>query len=296
MNRSAKEADNVKLLNGKCDLHTHSQASDGMQPSSENVRIAHNKGLAAVAITDHDTVAGVEEALAAGEEYGIVVVPGVEISTRLKGKEIHVLGYYVDIKNPEFLNRLETLRRTREERNILILEKLNELGLVISMEDVIRVMGRPLEKDETVGRPHIADTLVAKGYVSNMREAFDLYLAEGKPGFVSVPRVTPEDAFAWIRAVGGTPVLAHPGLYGDDELVRKIIEHGHPAGIEVYHSDHGPEEEKRYLAMAKQYNLIVTGGSDFHGARQGVVFHGDLGSVTVDASVLSQLYEAGSGK
>lgn len=294
MNISDREAGNKEQPARFCDLHTHSQASDGMQPSSENVRIAYNKGLAAVAITDHDTVAGVEEALAAGEEYGIIVVPGVEISTRLEGKEIHVLGYYVDVKDPEFLNRLETLRRTREERNILILEKINELGLTISMEDVLRVMGRPLEKDETIGRPHIADALVAKGYVSNMREAFDHYLAEGKPGFVSVPRVTPEDAFSWIRAAGGTPVLAHPGLYGDDELVRKIIEHGHPAGIEVYHSDHGPEEEKRYLAIAEEYNLIVTGGSDFHGARQGVVFHGDLGSVTVESSVLSELYEARS--
>ena len=295
MNISEKEAANANLI-GKCDLHTHSLASDGMQPSSENVRIAYNKGLAAVALTDHDTVAGVEEALAAGEKYGIMVVPGVEISTRLEGKEIHVLGYYVDVKDPEFLTRLETLRKTREERNIRILEKLNELGLVIAMEDVVRVMGRPLRKDETVGRPHIADALVAKGYVSNMGEAFELYLAEGKPGYVSVPRVTPEDAFAWIRAAGGTPVIAHPGLYGDDELVRKIIEHAQPAGIEVYHSDHGQEEEKRYLAMAKQYNLIVTGGSDFHGARQGAVFHGDLGSVTVEASVLSKLYQARSKK
>ncbi|WP_211745328.1 PHP domain-containing protein [Paenibacillus sp. Marseille-Q4541] len=292
MNTTGKEVS----LTGRCDLHTHSLSSDGMQPSSENVRIASEKGLAAVALTDHDTVAGVEEALIAGEKYGITVVPGVEISTRLEGKEIHVLGYYIDIRDREFLTRLETLRRTREERNIRILERLNDLELVVSMEDVVRVMGRPLEKDETIGRPHIADALVDKGYVSSMREAFDLYLAEGKPGFVSVPRVTPEDAFAWIRAAGGTPVIAHPGLYGNDDLIRKLIEHGHPAGIEVYHSDHGPEEEKRYLAMAEQYNLIVTGGSDFHGARQGVVFHGDLGSVTVEASVLSELYQARSVK
>lgn len=277
---------------GRCDLHTHSLSSDGMQPSSENVRIAYNKGLSAVAITDHDTVAGVEEALLAGKQYGITVVPGVEISTRLAGKEIHVLGYFVNPKDHEFLARLETLRRTREERNRRILDKLNELGLTISMNDVLRVMGRPLEKDESIGRPHIADALVDKGYVSHMREAFDLYLAEGKPGFVSVPKVTPQDAFTWIREAGGTPVLAHPGLYGDDDLVRKIIEEGHPAGIEVYHSDHGPSEEQRYLAMAEAYHLIVTGGSDFHGARQGVVFHGDLGSVTVEASVLHELYNA----
>ncbi|MCM3784243.1 PHP domain-containing protein [Neobacillus mesonae] len=273
----------------RCDLHTHTLASDGMQSPSENVRLASDRGLSAVAITDHDTVSGVAEALKAGEQYGIKVVPGVEISTRAGGKDIHVLGYYVDIQDRAFLERLETLRRTREERNLRILNKLTELGLHLTMEEVISVMNRPLDKDETIGRPHIADAMVHKGYVQNMREAFDLYLAEGKPGFVSVPRVAPEEAFDWIREAGGTPVLAHPGLYGDDELVIQIIEQGQPEGIEVYHSDHGPDEEERYNAMAVKYGLIITGGSDFHGARQGVVFHGDLGSVSVDAEVLDRL-------
>lgn len=260
-----------------------------MQAPKVNVQLAKEKGLAALAITDHDTVAGIEEALAAGKQCNIVVVPGVEISTRAGGKDIHVLGYYVDYKNEQFLSRLRELRETRQLRNGKIISKLQELGITITLDEVIQGLGRPLLPDESIGRPHIADVLVDKGYASNMRDAFDQYLAEGAQAFVSEPRISPEDACRWIREAGGTPVLAHPGLYKDDILVRDMIESAHPAGIEVYHSDHGEEEELRYLAMAEEYDLIVTGGSDFHGARQGVVFHGDIGSVTVPVDVLEQL-------
>jgi predicted metal-dependent phosphoesterase TrpH len=274
---------------GRCDLHTHTQASDGMQAPSVNVQLAKDRGLSAVGITDHDTVAGIEEALVAGEKYGIVVVPGVEISTRSGGKDIHVLGYYVDHKDEIFLQRLVTLRETRQLRNGRIIDKLQRLGVNITLDEVISGLGRPLLPDESLGRPHIADVLVHKGYAIDMRDAFDRYLAEGAQAFISEPRISPEDACRWIREAGGMPVLAHPGLYGDDTLVRDIIKRSTPAGIEVYHSDHGKEEESRYLAMATEYDLIVTGGSDFHGARQGVVFHGDIGSVTISIEVLEQL-------
>ncbi|MGF9698932.1 MULTISPECIES: PHP domain-containing protein [Paenibacillus] len=279
-------------LNGRCDLHTHSQASDGMQSPAENVKLAKQKGLSALAITDHDTVAGVAEARQTGLEQGIDVVAGVEISTRAGGKDIHVLGYYVNIEDQLFLERLHGLREAREERNHRIIAKLQELGLAISWEEVIEGLGRPLEPDESIGRPHMADVLVSKGYAVDMRDAFDRYLAEGKPGFVSVPRVAPEDACQWIREAGGAAVIAHPGLYGNDELVRQIIEKSQPDGIEVFHSDHGPEEERRYAELAREFELIVTGGSDYHGVRQGVVFHGDLGSKTVAVDVLDQLRAA----
>ncbi|MDU5947939.1 MAG: phosphatase, partial [Paenibacillus macerans] len=118
------------------------------------------------------------------------------------------------------------------------------------------------------------------------------YLAEGKPGYASQPRIGPEEAMEWIREAGGAPVLAHPGLYGDDDLVRAILERGKPAGIEVYHSDHGPDEEKRYMAMAEQFGLIATGGSDYHGVRQGVVFHGDLGGRTAPPGTVERLKRA----
>ncbi|WP_410511616.1 PHP domain-containing protein [Paenibacillus sp. BR2-3] len=274
---------------GRCDLHTHTQASDGMQPPAENVRLAREKGLAALAITDHDTVAGIAEALEAGKQYGITVVPGVEISTRAGGKDIHVLGYYVDPQHGLFLSRLAELRATRAQRNEAIILKLRNLGIDITLEKVVAGIGRELKPDESIGRPHIADELVRLGAAADMRDAFDKYLADGAAAFVLPPRITPEEACQWIIGAGGAPVLAHPGLYGDDELVRGIVERSAFRGIEVYHSDHGPAEEARYLAMAAEYGLVVTGGSDFHGARQGVIFHGDIGSVTVSVDVLGQL-------
>lgn len=274
---------------GSCDLHTHTTASDGMQTPEENVRLAKEKELTAVAITDHDTVAGVKEAYEAGRKYGITVVPGVEISTRAGGKDIHVLGYYIDPENEIFLSRLEGLRDTRAQRNEAIISKLRGHGIEITLDAVIAGIGRELKPDESIGRPHIADELVRLGAATDMRDAFNKYLAEGAAAYVSPPRITPEEACDWIIEAGGSPVLAHPGLYGDDELVRDILDKSSFSGIEVYHSDHGPMEVERYQAMASEYNLLVTGGSDFHGTRQGVVFHGDLGSVTVSCEVLEHL-------
>ncbi|MCJ8011281.1 PHP domain-containing protein [Paenibacillus sp. KQZ6P-2] len=274
---------------GRCDLHTHTLASDGMQSPADNVRLAYEKGLSAVAITDHDTVVGIPEATEEGERCGVTVVPGVEISTRAGGKDIHVLGYYVNCTNEEFLKRLADLRNTREERNVKMIARLQELGVQITLEEVIAGLGRELRPDETVGRPHMADVMVKKGYAQDMRDAFNRYLGEDAPAYVSVPRISPQEACNWIREAGGAPVLAHPGIYGDDRLVREILEQAQPAGIEVFHSDHGKAEEERYQAMADEYGLIVTAGSDFHGARQGVIFHGDIGSRSVPVSVLDQL-------
>ncbi|AOK88867.1 PHP domain-containing protein [Paenibacillus polymyxa] len=287
-----KEQINVK----RYDLHTHTQASDGMQPPADNVRWAKEKGLAGVAITDHDTVAGLEEALKEGKRIGITVVPGVEISTRAGGKDIHILGYFMDYRNKVFLERLEKLRQARDTRNDLILSQLRSLGVEITLDEVVATMGRPLAPDESIGRPHMADTLVQKGYAKDMRDAFDRYLAEGAPGYVSVPRVEPAEAINWIREAGGVPVVAHPGLYGNDELIRSIIEEAKPVGLEVRHSDHDAEAESRYTAMAAQYGLIATGGSDFHGTRQGVIFHGDLGSRSVEDQVVEELRKAAVGQ
>lgn len=275
-----------------CDLHTHTTASDGMQSPTENVMLAEQKGLGAVAITDHDTVAGIAEALEAGRRYDITVVPGIEISTRMKGKDVHILGYYMDYDNPVLLERLAGLRQIRDERNGLIIKKLNELGIPITLEEVRKRLGRKLEPDETLGRPHIADALVANGFAIDMREAFDKYLAEGAVAYVSVPRLSPREACCWILAARGVPVLAHPGLYGDDELVRVVIEQGQLVGMEVSHSDHDAAAETKYRAMAESYGLIPTGGSDFHGVRQGVVFHGELGGRTVHMDTLDLLQAA----
>ncbi|KOP64051.1 metal-dependent phosphoesterase [Bacillus sp. FJAT-18019] len=278
-----------------CDLHSHTQASDGMNTPSENVQMAAERGLAALAITDHDTVAGVEEALQAGKRLNITVVPGVEISTMTGGTDIHVLGYYVDYHDSVFLERLAELRRTREQRNTKILQKLRELGIEVTMEEVIEGLGRPLGPDESIGRPHIADVLVLKGHALDLRDAFDRYLAQGAAAYVPQPRIHPTKACEWIREAGGVAVLAHPGLYGNDKLVRTIIEEGAFKGIEVFHSDHGKPEEERYSAMAEEYGLIVTAGSDYHGQRQGQVFHGEIGSRQVPVEVLDQLQQAREG-
>ncbi|WP_338555799.1 PHP domain-containing protein [Paenibacillus sp. KS-LC4] len=277
---------------GKVDLHTHTTASDGTGSPSSNVQLAKAAGLSAIAITDHDTMAGVEEALAEGERIGITVVPGVELSTVADGQDIHVLGYYANWRDELWQQRLTGLRSVRDIRNALIVAKLVELGIDITLSEVEKVAlehsGGALS-EKTVGRPHIAELLVRKGAVSNMREAFDRYLASGSAAYVNPPRVNPYEAINWIKEAGGVSVLAHPGLYGNDELVEQLIRSGGVQGIEVYHSDHGPQEEARYLRLAEQYSLIITGGSDYHGEREGKVFHGAIGSRTVDVGVLKQM-------
>jgi predicted metal-dependent phosphoesterase TrpH len=265
-----------------------------MQSPAENVRLAKAAGLAAVAVTDHDTVAGVEEALLEGERLGITVVPGVEVSTVANGTDIHILGYYTNNQDSKWLARLAGLRGIRDRRNEMIVNKLCELGIPLTMEEVHkaargdRTEGSRKADAVSIGRPHIAEALIRKGIVSNMKEAFDRYLAAGAEAYVNPPRLHPYEAVEWIREAGGTSVIAHPGLYGNDPLVEDIIRHG-AQGIEAYHSDHGIEEEQRYVQLAAKYNLIVTGGSDFHGIRQGHVFHGEVGNRSVDVKVLQQL-------
>jgi len=270
------------------DLHTHTTASDGTHSPETNVRLAKEAGLAGIAITDHDTVAGVAEAAACGEQIGIKVVPGVEISTAADGKDIHVLGYWIDTKDERFLQRLAGQRNTRGRRNEMILQKLAELGYEVTEEEVLAQAAARPGKDGSVGRPHIASAMVAKGYVGSIAEAFDRFLAEGSAAYVNPERISPEEAVRWILEAGGVPVLAHPGLYGDDKLVERLIGCG-LKGIEVRHADHAPEDEARYGKMAEAFGLIATAGSDFHGERGGQVFHAPLGSRRADFETVERL-------
>jgi predicted metal-dependent phosphoesterase TrpH len=273
------------------DLHSHTFASDGMQPPAENVRLAVKAGLGAVAITDHDTVAGIDEALEAGRQYGITVVPGVEISTVAQGEDIHVLGYWIDHGDALFLERLASLRDTRDRRNEMIVEKLNELGVALTMDEVRACLQASKKADETLGRPHIADAMLRKGYVASIAEAFDRFLGKDGAAYVNPPRIEPGTAIQWIQEAGGVPVLAHPGLYGQDELIDQLAQHG-LAGLEVYHADHTTAQEEHYLAIAARLQLIVTAGSDFHGERGGVVFHAPIGSRKIAIAVVEQLLAA----
>ncbi|MEI7027192.1 PHP domain-containing protein [Paenibacillus sp. y28] len=271
------------------DLHTHTVASDGTNAPEVNVQLAKSAGLGAVAITDHDTVAGIEEALEEGARIGLTVVPGVEISTVAGGVDIHVLGYFADYRNELFLQRLASLRDTRDKRNEMILGRLRELGLAVTMEEVIHNLPRPLREGETIGRPHIADLLMKKGYVATLQEAFDNYLATGSAAYVNPPRIHPAEAVAWIHEAGGAAVLAHPGIYGRDDIVQSLVEGAQLDGIEVYHSDHTEEDAARYLEMAKRHQLLVTAGSDYHGERAGIVFHAPIGTCSVPMDILPAL-------
>lgn len=284
----------MAIAHGLADLHTHTTASDGMHSPAENVKLAKEAGLSAIAITDHDTVAGVAEALLEGEKLGVIVVPGVEVSTVAAGTDIHILGYYTNNDDEKWLSRLASLRGVRDQRNEMIVDKLNELGISLTMDDVLaaahgdRTIDSLRSAAVSIGRPHIAAALIHKGAVSNMKEAFDRYLAAGAAAYVNPPRLNPFEAIDWIQEAGGTSVIAHPGLYNNDSLVEEIIRYG-AQGIEVYHSDHGQEQERRYAELAASYQLIATGGSDFHGSRQGIVFHGAVGSRTVSVDVLQAL-------
>ena len=273
----------------RADLHTHTTASDGQYSPEELVRAAREAGLAAVAVTDHDTVAGVEQAMRAGEKWGIDVIPGVEISSLAEGKEIHVLGYFPKGKiDQEFVEKLRSLREVRRKRNEMIVEKLRELGIPITMEEVM-AKKRGQSPEANVGRPHIAEVLVDKGFASSIDDAFHRFLGKGGAAYCTPRRISPVEAIGWISEAGGVPVLAHPGIYEDDELVETLIQNG-LAGLEVYHPDHDPDAERRYEALAVKHRLIMTGGSDFHGERHGIPYHGPLGSRTIEWNGLEALF------
>ncbi len=252
---------------GLIDLHVHTTASDGTLTPAKTVFHAVRCGLAAVAITDHDTVDGVAEALAAGAEAGLEVVPGVEISVDYPG-EMHILGYFLDPQNPELLAGLELLRKYREVRNPRLAAKLRQLGLDISLEEVAAVAA-----GEVIGRPHFAVVMQQKGYVSSYDEAFELYLGAGKPAYVKKERLMPREGIALITAAGGIPVLAHPkylaagGENSLEELVRELKGYG-LKGIEVFYTTHTPGETGQYCRLAGRFGLVITGGTDFHGANK----------------------------
>jgi len=275
-------------MNNRADLHTHTTASDGRHTPEENVRMAQEAGLAAIAITDHDTVAGVADALRAGLRYGVVVVPGVELGTSANGKDVHILGYGVALEDERWLNRLRELREARDRRNDRILENLAALGMPILTEELAAAAGRSSRKDKSVGRPHIAQAMVDKGFAADLREAFDLWLGEGKPAYARQSRISPREAIEWIREAGGKAIVAHPGIYGDDDLVLSLLDQA-ADGLEAYHPDHDEEQARRYAEWAASRGKLVTGGSDFHGIRDGEAYHGAIGSFTADAGVAELL-------
>lgn len=271
----------------KIDLHSHTTASDGRTSPTESVQLAARKGLAALAITDHDSVSGIGEALEAAQGLDLEIIPGIEVSTGLNGMDIHVLGYFLDYEDEQLQQDLALLRETRNKRNELMIARLNELGIDITYEEVA---AKQKTKEGNIGRPHIAEVLIDKQVVSSMEEAFREYLGKHGKAYIHPPRISPEEGVELILRYGGIPVLAHPGLYDLDHIIPSLVEVG-LKGIEVFHPDHTDRDKEKYLRMAERYGLIVTGGSDYHGERNGVIFHADLGSQAVPPEALMKLKE-----
>jgi len=267
------------------DMHVHTTASDGQYTPTQIIEMAAQLGLGGVAVTDHDTTAGIIEAQKAAAKHGIRFLPGIEISTVAGEKDIHVLGYFTNNDDKQWQQRLGQLGATRESRNIQLIERLNELGIHITMDEVKAVSG----EQGSIGRPHVAEVLIEKGIVETKQQAFDEYLGERGKAFVQPLRIHPTEAYQWIRDAGGICVLAHPGIYDDDALVEQLLA-AKPDGVEVKHSDHTPEQVERYKELAARFGLIATAGSDFHGTDgEGGSFHGGLGTVAADLSIYEQL-------
>ncbi len=250
---------------GYVDLHLHTTASDGVKSPSELVRYANAKGLQAISITDHDTIDGLEEGMAEGARIGFEVIPGIEISAEYSPGSMHLLGYLIDFQNTFLKERLKDLQRAREERNPRMVEKLVQLGIDITYEEVVNASG-----GGQVGRPHFAQVLIAKGYVRNFQEAFDRYLKKGAPAYVDKFRFTPAEAIHLINDARGVAVLGHPNTLGIngarelENLIIGLIKQG-LKGIEVYYPEHSSSEVIQYKALAERYGLIMTGGTDYHG-------------------------------
>lgn len=246
------------------DLHTHSTASDGTYSPAELVRLAKEVGLSALALTDHDTVEGLKEALAEARELGMTFVPGVEISVKFEGPgHCHILGYFVDPDSSVLTETLDLLQKARGERNRKMVARLQALGVDITLEEL-----EELAEGE-IGRPHFATLLVKKGVVKSVEEAFERYLRKGAPAYVPKARLTAEEAFSAIKSAGGLVVLAHPIhlRLSPEDLDRYVAELKTLGldGIEAYYTEHSREFTALCLEMAGRYDLVPTGGSDFHG-------------------------------
>ena len=244
------------------DLHAHSTASDGSKSPSAVVAAAKAARLSAIALTDHDTMDGVAEAVAAAEIHGIRVVPGVELSATDDQREVHLLGLH--IQRPSAIEEsLREFRDRRHARAIEIVAKLNALGVAITFEDVLARAG-----DAAIGRPHLARVLIDGGWARDSRDAFDRYLGAGRPAYVPKHRLSVADAIALVHAGGGLAVLAHPGPDGRRETIERFVAHGLD-GLEVRHPGHTSEDTNRLGALAEFFGLVPSGGSDWHGSVEG---------------------------
>jgi 3',5'-nucleoside bisphosphate phosphatase len=266
-----------------CDLHIHTIHSDGTDTPQTIIGRAARQGLSAISITDHDSVDGVEEAIRAGDSCGIEVLPGIELTAEFDGAEVHMLGYRIEHRDPAFNRALAGLRENRVERVLAMIKKLSAQDIVLKPEAVFSLSG-----SGTVGRLHMARAMVNEGIVGSVPEAFYKYIGDKCPAYVSHFRLTPATAIAMIREYGGVPVLAHPHALKKDEYIPAMAEAG-LRGLEVYYPEHSQAVINFYLDCAKRLGLLITGGSDYHGAAKPGV---ELGEAQVPYTVVEALNNA----
>jgi predicted metal-dependent phosphoesterase TrpH len=264
------------------DLHVHTHYSDGTFSPEEVVQKAIQLNLKAVAITDHDCIDGIAPSIVSAENTGLEVIPGIEISAAKEDDEIHILGYFIDWHNSSLEGLLRKMQASRVERMRKMVRRLREEGLDVDIDKVLSSISTG-----AIGRLHLARVMHENGFVGDTKEAFDRYIGDGKPCHVRHERLDYKKAISAIIQAGGVPVLAHPGMMGRDEYIPDYIKAG-LRGIEVYHSEHKMPTNNKYLKIAQENGLIVTGGSDCHGMKKGRVL---IGKVKVGYDVVEKLRE-----
>lgn len=265
------------------DLHLHTLFSDGTYTPGELIAEAKRVGLSCIAVVDHDTVLGIEACKTEGSQNDLEVLSGVELTSEYEGLEIHILGYLIDHKNKTLREKLAVLNKNRIERVYKMVDKLKDIGINLKAESVFA-----LAKQGTVGRLHVARALVKEGLVSSIYEVFQKYIGERCPAYILGFRLSPPEAISLIKNAGGIPVLAHPHTVNRDNLISKLVNFG-IMGLEAYYPEHTMARISFYLNLAKEYNLLVTGGSDCHGDAKPEV---KIGSVKIPYELVNKLKAA----
>ena len=268
----------------KIDLHIHTTASDGRLTPVEVVRKAADLGMKAIAITDHDTIGGIEEALAEARKFPkLMVIPGVEMGADVPGEEMHILGYFVDPYSTTFCQKLEMLRHSRATRSQKIVTNLADLGVKLNWEHVVKIAA-----GASIGRPHIAQAILERGYISSLQEAFDKYIGNKSPAYVEREKLSPLETVKLITKTGGLPVLAHPAETENLEATIPGLKRAGIIGMEVYYKDYSPATIARLAGVAGEYGLVCCGGSDYHGFED---TGNEIGQCSVPRETVDQLIE-----
>ncbi len=268
-------------LNGKADLHMHTNHSDGAYEPCDLLKKVREAGLRTISITDHDCVNGLDEAIHFGAMYDVIVIPGIELSASVNKKEIHLLGYFINHHDDNLLHSLSTLREERIQRAEKIVKKLNALNIPLKIESVLECAGHG-----AVGRPHIAAALVKGSFIRSYRDVFEKYIGDGCPAYEAKKESSPEKVIKLIADSGGLSFLAHPARAIDDATVLELLELGLD-GIEVVHPSHSNASVKHYRSLVNEHYLLESGGSDFHGGLKDD--EALLGNVTVSSSVIEKM-------